>query len=140
MPREDIAFWGATLLALIGIYGFVRKTIIPPLQRLNRLVRDLTGEDARPGFAAKPGIMERMDSVEHAAHDAMYNSKPNGGNSAYDRMMKQMRSDNEEIRSDVATLISTFADHIAESTKDREGLHREINMFKVDRSEHHHDN
>lgn len=137
--RDEIAAWVAFAVLLIGAIAAIVKWIAKPLRHISQMARDWKGYPERPGFPKIPGVMERIESAEHAAKDASYNSKPNGGNSAYDHLMRQAKADKEELQADIASIIDVVTSHIRESEADRTGLHREINMFKLDRSEHHND-
>lgn len=59
-----VAPWlvAAVLLIMLAVWA-VRKAA-PVLRKLGHLVDDLVGEPARPGVPPRPGLMERMESVE----------------------------------------------------------------------------
>lgn len=46
-------------------------------RKIDQMQRDWYGEAARPGFAARPGIPERLETIENQL-------KPNGGSSTRD--------------------------------------------------------
>lgn len=62
------------LLAACGIITLMIGTIVvvaravvwiwATLRKVGRLADDLTGEPARPGFAATPGVLERLTGIE----------------------------------------------------------------------------
>lgn len=58
-------FVTATLAALIGL-GKAGIWVWDKLRKAGRLADDLTGEPARPGFPASPGVLERMAGIEAA--------------------------------------------------------------------------
>ena len=137
--RDEIAAWAGLIILVLGAIASFVKWVYPPLKKMSQMAHDFVGHDARPGIPRQPGVMERLEDVEALARDAAYNSKPNGGNSAYDHLVKQNAADKEEIKSDIAGIIEVVATHIRESEADRSGLHREVNLLKIDRSEHHND-
>ena len=55
-------------LLLVAIYTVGRK-LWPLSKRITHLIDDLAGDDARPGVPARPGLMERVASVEAASHE-----------------------------------------------------------------------
>lgn len=65
-------------LAIIGslITWFCRRGL-PAVRKINHFIDDMTGEEARPGVKARPGILERLDNIEHELH-------PNSGGSMRD--------------------------------------------------------
>ena len=70
MTPDELAEWipvvpwlVALVLLIIAVALFV-KFVWPVLKRFADLVDDLLGEDARAGVPARPGLMERMQSVE----------------------------------------------------------------------------
>lgn len=91
---------GAAVAAVL----FGRKAW-PWLSRLKDFIDDLMGEPARPGVQARPGVMERLAAqeietkrnrnelatVKALAESAEYHSRPNGGGSAYDHLMAEVR-------------------------------------------------
>lgn len=63
----------AIFLALGTIYQFF-SWIVPRFRKLGHLVDDLTGEPARPGQAARPGLMERVQKLEDRSVELLHNS------------------------------------------------------------------
>ena len=53
----------ALIVLIIVLIAFVR-VVWPVLKRWADLADDLLGEKARPGVPARPGLMERMASIE----------------------------------------------------------------------------
>lgn len=56
------------VLILVALYVILRK-VFPVSGRLVHLIDDLAGEAARPGVPARPGLMERVASVELAVRE-----------------------------------------------------------------------
>lgn len=50
------------LLATIG--SVVSKRIWPIMRKLEHMLDDFNGTEARPGVPARPGIMKRVESIE----------------------------------------------------------------------------
>lgn len=101
----DAARWAAAAAALVVV---VRK-VWPWLSRLKDFLDDLMGEPERPGVPARPGVMTRLAQhevdiaeIRVAAQQAAHHSQPNGGSSAYDQLIGEVRSARKEL-----------ADHIA---------------------------
>lgn len=79
----DLLLWAAEnwalLVAAAGVLA-VAVRAAPRLRRWSRQLDDLFGEPARPGVAARPGVMERL-----ALHDdALRELLPNGGSTIKD--------------------------------------------------------
>lgn len=64
---------GGVCVALAAI-GVVGRKLWRIFRRIDHFMDDWFGEPARPGVAARPGVMERLCSVERQL-------TPNGGNS-----------------------------------------------------------
>lgn len=72
MGFNDIAAVSIGVAAIIGAVFAVSKlgsTIVNGSRRASRLIDDLTGEPARPGFEGRPGVLARLSSIEHHAAD-----------------------------------------------------------------------
>jgi hypothetical protein len=50
------------LLATIG--SIVGRRVLPIMRKLEHMLDDFNGTEARPGVPARPGIMERVESIE----------------------------------------------------------------------------
>ena len=60
-----------------GAFFVWRKGIRPRLHRTRDFLDDWSGTPARPGVKARPGVMERLESIEGQL-------RPNGGTSMHD--------------------------------------------------------
>lgn len=88
------------LAILVGIVAFIVTFImkaVPVVKKLVHLLDDFAGTDERPGVARRPGLMERLTLVEEdlvavkeTSARADHNTRPNGGSSAYDKLMKEV--------------------------------------------------
>lgn len=54
----------APWLAAIAVLIWVGFKVFPWLRKLMHFIDDVTGEPARPGVVARPGLMERFATVE----------------------------------------------------------------------------
>ena len=53
--------------AAVGAVGFLVRKAWPVVRKLVVFVNDVTGEPARPGFAGRPGLMERVQRIEESS-------------------------------------------------------------------------
>ena len=60
-----VYFLAGTTVTGVG----VAWKLAPILRRLSHLVDDLLGEPARPGVAARPGVVERLSTLEDDVAD-----------------------------------------------------------------------
>lgn len=54
----------ATTLAFVGALWASLRKVLPVLRRVGHVIDDLAGEAERPGVAHRPGIIERVASVD----------------------------------------------------------------------------
>ena len=87
MTPDDLEEWltvapwlVAVILVVLALTWFVRKAL-PVLRKGGHLIDDLVGEPVRPGVMGRPGLMERMQSVEHEV-------RPNTGTSLNDSVRR----------------------------------------------------
>lgn len=148
MTREDITFWGASILTAIAIVTFIRAKIVPVWRSFANMLEDWNGEKARPGIKARAGVMERLNDIELVSQDAMFNSKPNHGTSAFDTLMGQIkggRYDTASLQMDVIAVGKTLDDqsehlvqldtYIQEAIADRQDLHRKLDAVRQNQDE-----
>ncbi len=98
----DWSTLGSVVVALAFGVWVVRKAW-PFIRRLTDFLDDLMGEAARPGVPERPGLMVRVERLEGAAAQAVHNTQPNGGESAYDNLARSVR----DLRDDVARVRAT---------------------------------
>ena len=96
-------------LTWVGMVGLVVAWITKVMQQLRAIMHaldDLRGEEARPGFDARPGVFERIKAVEdgHAdirqtlteqgkvLADIQHHVKPNSGSSSYDALLREVKA------------------------------------------------
>lgn len=51
-------------LAAIAVLVWVAVKVWPFLRKISHFIDDVAGEPARPGFEARPGLMERVSTME----------------------------------------------------------------------------
>lgn len=56
--------WIIVFALLIAIGSAVSKRIWPIMHKLEHMLDDFNGTEARPGVPRRPGIMERVESIE----------------------------------------------------------------------------
>lgn len=64
-------------VAVLIVLGYVWKKLHPVIRKVEQFSEDWFGEPARPGVAARPGVMERIAKLNAELH-------PNGGSSLRD--------------------------------------------------------
>jgi hypothetical protein len=103
-------------VVVIGAFAAVVTFIFkawPWVSRVKDFIDDLIGEPARPGVPARPGMMARLaaqedaiEEVREAAQTAAYHSKPNGGESAFDSLMRELAVMSEQLSAQSTQLIT----------------------------------
>lgn len=78
-PWAAIVAVAGVLVALGGIGAAIRWLVVQ-LRKIGHLADDLLGEPARPGHEARPGLMDRVKTLETRTAEL----KPNGGGSIKD--------------------------------------------------------
>lgn len=56
--------WLIVLALIITTGSIISKRIWPIMRKLEHMLDDFNGTEARPGVPARPGIMERVESIE----------------------------------------------------------------------------
>lgn len=96
-------------LSWLGMGGLVVAWItkvMPQLRAIMHALDDLRGEEARPGFDARPGVFERIKVVEDGhtdirrtlteqgkvLADIQHHVKPNSGSSSYDALLREIKA------------------------------------------------
>lgn len=86
---DDVISWGL-FLSFIG--WVLWRHAHPTMKALQNIADDLRGEEARPGVPARPGVMERMAALEETTQQIKASVQPNGGNSDYDVVLREVRT------------------------------------------------
>ena len=95
-----------TWLGMAGLVVAWMAKVMPQLRAIMHALDDLRGEEARPGFDARPGVFERIKAVEdgHAdiretlteqgkvLADIQHHVKPNSGSSSYDALLREIKA------------------------------------------------
>ena len=96
-------------LTWVGMVGLViawMAKVMPQLRAIMHALDDLRGEEARPGFDARPGVFERIKAVEDGhtdirqtlteqgkvLADIQHHVKPNSGSSSYDALLREIKA------------------------------------------------
>jgi hypothetical protein len=74
----------AGVLVALGSIGAAGRWFVVRLRKLGHLADDLLGEPARPGHEARPGLMDRVKTLEERTAEL----KPNGGGSIKDAVTR----------------------------------------------------
>ena len=95
-----------TWVGMVGLVVAWMAKVMPQLRAIMHALDDLRGEEARPGFDARPGVFERIKVVEdgHAdirqtlteqgkvLADIQHHVKPNSGSSSYDALLREVKA------------------------------------------------
>lgn len=111
-PR--LALWSSVGIVVVVTGWKVARGVAPFVRRVVHLVDDLVGEPGRPGHPARPGLMERIATLEARAADTQYQVQPNGGGSAYDR------------------LLSTVESHVSDSERQHTAIYARLDALEGD--------
>lgn len=84
------------ILAVFALIGYVVRTMRKLTREFSNFREDWAGEAGRPGVPARPGVLERLTSIEHEL-------KTNGGSSLKDAVNRVDRRlvDVEAMVSDI---------------------------------------
>ena len=84
----------ATVAAITCLWIAIQKTTIL-IKRFIHFLDDYFGEEARPGFEARPGMQERLKFIESEISCISYEMRPNSGSSikdAIDRIERRLKA------------------------------------------------
>lgn len=90
MDWQTISAVGAVASVCGALFAWFWRKGLPAIRKINHFVDDMTGESARPGFDARPGLFQRLDSIEHELH-------PNSGKSLRDAIDQQGKKLDDHI-------------------------------------------
>lgn len=95
MSPDDLAAWIpivpwlVALIVMVTALSMIAKFVWPVIKKWADLADDLMGEKARPGVPARPGLMERMATVEEKTESIHHEMFPNSGGSLRDAVDRQ---------------------------------------------------
>jgi hypothetical protein len=81
---------GAVVL-LAGALAVIVKGVrwmLATLRKINEFLEDWRGEEARPGYHKRPGVMERLVSLEEQMATVAHEVRPNSGQSLKDQVTR----------------------------------------------------
>ena len=99
------AAWVAAACAVVSLVlaRWPGRWIWRLLRGTMRFLNDWTGEPARKGVDTRPGVMERLQSVEKIVTEVRAETRPDGGPSMRD-VVHQTSRDVADVKADVAKL------------------------------------
>lgn len=80
--------WVAGIVAAVGGIIVGMRAAGRAVRRANHFFDDWFGEPPRPGQPARPGVMERLATLEGRVEGIEGQLKPNGGSTVYDKVTK----------------------------------------------------
>ena len=89
-PAEYVIYTTSILVALGVLYAAARR-VGAFTRRITHTLDDLTGEPERPGVRARPGVMERLSSIEQRLDEVEGTTRqlrPNGGSHLADAIAR----------------------------------------------------
>lgn len=92
MTAQMVVTVAATVAALFGLVAAIGR-VAKFVARVVRFLDDWQGEDARDGFERRPGVLERLATVEQRTAQLT----PNGGAHMADRLERIERKLTEHI-------------------------------------------
>lgn len=110
---------GVVLSCLVFVYMVLRK-VLPWLRNLVHFIDDITGEAARRGNPARPGLLERQSALETSVADiqaAVQQLRPNGGKSVKDQLNRldalaqRVNDQLNDVRATTRALQMTYDTH-----------------------------
>jgi hypothetical protein len=103
MTAGWFALMAGGIAALLGILTAGVRTGRVMHRRITDFLDDWAGQPQRPGVAARPGVMARLEAVEETTADISQETKPNHGHSMRD-IVHQTSTDLAGVKADVAAL------------------------------------
>ena len=98
----------SVVLAGLGALWKLARWGRPIIRRLEQFLDDFYGSPARPGVAARPGLMERLATVEQQTSTIAYNVTPNHGHSAHDQQARRINAVGDQVAELQATVEKTI--------------------------------
>lgn len=101
MNPEWVAALVALVVAVAAGLGWAVRWAWRVLRRVVHFLDDYSGQPARDGLAARPGLMARLGGVEELLAKVVAETTPNGGGSMRDEVARTAR-DVADIKSEQA--------------------------------------
>jgi hypothetical protein len=98
----------ALAVAVVGCFAWFGRQAWRLLLRTQDFLDDWAGHPERKGVPAKPGVMERLQTVEHIVTQVRVELYPNGGGSLRD-VVHRTAADVAEIKSEQGRLRDDLA-------------------------------
>lgn len=89
MTFAEVATIAGYVIVIGGAFGLIwggGKWMIGTLKKVNEFLEDWRGEDARPGYPGRPGVLERLVKLEEHAATTSHEVQPNSGQSIKDQL------------------------------------------------------
>ncbi len=101
----------AAVVAAVAAAWAALRSLQRTLEPARQFLSDWTGEDARPGVPARPGVMERMARTEDMQAQILKSVGPNGGGSMHDAVYRTEKA-LASLTDTVTALSATLDEHV----------------------------
>lgn|SRR5574341_1680439 len=83
-----LQFAGALVLVGAAVAVIIKavKWMVSTLKKINEFLEDWRGEDERPGYPRRKGVLERLVDLEREMNKVVHEVQPNSGNSLKDKV------------------------------------------------------
>lgn len=129
LTELPIVAWVLGLSVVVGAVTVIVRQLLLPIHRgflkLQDFLEEWKGEPARPGYAARPGVMQRLEQVEADMARVASEIRSNGGSSMKDAIAR-VETHLEELAARDEVIKQELAEKYAESLTDRELLRQRI--------------
>ena len=129
-------------IAALGALWVGLRPVRKAVGALREFGEDWAGQPARPGRDRVPGVIEQItllgkgvDEAKMAALSADYNSRPNGGGSAYDRMSEQLTGISDQLGT-YGQQLAEAREQLEASIADRADLHQQLDAIAAHQDQH----
>lgn len=108
----EIAPWFAAGVLILVLLIWAGSKGVPALRKVMHFIDDVAGEPARAGVPARPGLMERMTTIETSLQQVRHEVTPNHGSTMNDAL----RSVREDV-SGIRETVDETSDAVSDLTK-----------------------
>lgn len=91
MDMQTILQWCGALVVLgggVGVLWAGGKWMFGTMKKINDFLEDWRGEDPRPGYPGRPGVLQRLVTLEEFVGRVEHEVKPNSGTSMKDAVTR----------------------------------------------------